>query len=49
VQQIASIWGIANKAADNAIFRIMGRYCSDEHWPAETGEPSLVRIATNRS
>lgn len=24
--------------ADNAIFRIVGRYCSDEHWPAEAGE-----------
>lgn len=23
--------------ADNAIWRILGRPCSDEHWPAETG------------
>lgn len=25
-------------AADNAIFRILGRDCSDEHWPAEAGQ-----------
>lgn len=25
-------------SADNAIWRILGRPCSDEHWPAETGE-----------
>lgn len=24
--------------ADNAIWRILGRPCSDEHWPAEAGQ-----------
>ncbi|KAK1927346.1 mannosyltransferase putative-domain-containing protein [Papiliotrema laurentii] len=32
-------WSDLNKDhPDNAIFRILGRYCSDEHWPAEAGQ-----------
>jgi alpha 1,2-mannosyltransferase len=36
------IWSLSTAthapAADNAIFRILGRDCSDEHWPAEAGQ-----------
>ncbi|WVQ79578.1 hypothetical protein IAT38_001678 [Cryptococcus sp. DSM 104549] len=39
-QQSGSVfWGDLNKDhPDNAIFRIVGHHCSDEHWPAETGQ-----------
>ncbi|KAL1407822.1 hypothetical protein Q8F55_007257 [Vanrija albida] len=32
-------WGDLNKDhPDNAIYRFLGRPCSDEHWPAESGQ-----------
>lgn len=34
-------------AADNAIFRIMGRDCSDEHWPGEAGQIVFDKRANN--
>nr|XP_031863937.1 uncharacterized protein CI109_000581 [Kwoniella shandongensis]KAA5531009.1 hypothetical protein CI109_000581 [Kwoniella shandongensis] len=39
-QQSGSVfWGDLNKDhPDNAIFRIVGKTCTDEHWPAETGQ-----------
>lgn len=33
--------------ADNAIWRILGRTCSDEHWPAESGQVIYDKSANN--
>lgn len=33
--------------ADNAIFRVLGRHCTDLHWPAEAGQIIFNKAANN--
>jgi alpha 1,2-mannosyltransferase len=35
------------RVADNAIFRILGRTCSDAEWPAEAGEVVFDKRGNN--
>jgi alpha 1,2-mannosyltransferase len=34
-------------SADNAIFRVMGRDCTDDHWPGEAGQLVFDKRANN--
>jgi hypothetical protein len=34
-------------SADNAIWRILGRTCSDEHWPGESGQVIFDKSAND--
>lgn len=38
---------VAYSSADNAIFRIMGRDCTDDHWPGEAGQIVFDKRANN--
>ncbi|WWC90587.1 uncharacterized protein L201_005523 [Kwoniella dendrophila CBS 6074] len=41
-------WADLNKDhPDNAIFRILGRTCTDDHWPAESGQLLFDKRANN--
>lgn len=41
-------WPDLNKDhPDNAIFRILGRECNDEHWPAEAGQMLFDKRGNN--
>ncbi|ODO11043.1 hypothetical protein I350_01645 [Cryptococcus amylolentus CBS 6273] len=41
-------WADLNKDhPDNAIFRIVGKSCTDDHWPAETGQIVFSKRANN--
>lgn len=33
--------------ADNAIWRVLGRPCSDDHWPAEAGQVVFDKRGNN--
>ena len=48
-KQSGSVWwaDLNKDHPDNAIFRILGRYCTDTHWPVESGQVIFDKRGNN--